>query len=1134
MMSGMLIGSCIASNYSNRFRQPLHAYAFSQAILSGASLAFVLFRPQLYALLEIISTHNPNTLALAESLRLTVAGAVLLVPTSLIGCGFPLIVESLTRLDAEKPVNEEEYQSDATLVYFANLLGSLLGALASGFWLLPQFGITSSIQVAALASLLSAISAYTAGELIKADMPEKDTVPSKVPEPDDGKTARLSYFEAGTLVIFSGLMSMLLEMLWVRLGMLMFGSSSYAFSVILACQLLGLSAGAFLISVWSDKRGGFHQVFAGRAGEPLPLIRLALLLSGSWILLTAYIFWALPYIFLQITFWLQSWAGAFPTLAFLLSRLLIGGFLIVPACTLLGTIFPIAVKSAPSQNRQIPWLYVLNTFGSVFGCIVGGVLLLPALGRITLTPLMLAFILAAFLLLGFTLLLKPSSYPRAQKILVGVAAVYSFIVVTVPPIWPKSVMSSGPAFLVGLSQSSADDKEMAYRAISAVHEKDLLFYQEGMNAITTVMQNVQNNLRFLKTDGKMEAALPSNPHLPAPTSDQPTHILLGELPLLVCPRQPNDVLLIGLGSGVTADAILDHTSVSNLTVAEMENSVRAAASLFSANRRNDGDRRMRIIKCDGRNFLSLVKMDYDVIVSQPGEPYLAGMADLYTLEFWELAKRRLRTGGVFCQWVPLYAVNHGNLLKICRTFHAAFPSTLIFRMDGAGEILMIGFNTPERTETDLSKKQLFTYIQPNTPVSEIIKGYFPFSSGLWVDYNQFLSRFSQPKVRTRLAYLGFEEPLALLTTMRMGPEDFARLVGNNNERAKLNLDDSTTVEWAMPIEIGSDGPILKQTIVELFSGVPSDFDHLFFNIGARKEDTASFISECAARYADLASRHRYRGEKEEDFERCMELAKHAYSFAFSPASAIGRVLVSTYFGRRVLPYLRNFHGASPGSLQFEKDARLLGLYDAALGNKQDALASFRRATAIAPHSSQAWLDLGRYCLFVGLNQEALNAFESLIKVDPYSARAKEGAGLSLIALGQSQPGISLLKQALSINPNLARARLALGRQLLSEGHEEEGLSELYWASKVSSGNCEANLSVAAYLALMNKWQAAEENLKILKKLWPGDSRVNYLAEIISAKRSNNLSDAKLKALLDPVCVAQLEPTGTKVSRFLPN
>src|SRR5262249_4777362 len=148
----------------------------------------------------------------------------------------------------------------------------------------------------------------------------------------------------------------------------------------------------------------------------------------------------------------------------------------------------------------------------------------------------------------------------------------------------------------------------------------------------------------------------------------------------------------------------------------------------------------------------------------------------------------------------------------------------------------------------------------------------------------FLNRFSQPKVRARLTYLGFEEPLALLTTMRMGPEDFSRLVGKNNERTKLNLDDTTTVEWAMPIEIGAGGPILKPTIVELLSGLPADFDHLFFNIGAKKEDTANFIAQCAVRYAALSSRKGDRVARQEDFDRCMELAKHAYSFAYSPAS----------------------------------------------------------------------------------------------------------------------------------------------------------------------------------------------------------------------------------------------------------
>src|SRR5262249_33059957 len=143
--------------------------AFSQAILAAIGLAFILFRPQLYALLEIISTANPHSRTLAQCMRLVVIGSMLLVPTSLMGAGFPSIALALAKMDSNEPAAKNEVQSDATRAYFSNVFGSLVGALTCGFYLLPSFGIATSIEVVSLLSLLSAVAAYIAGEMAKDD-----------------------------------------------------------------------------------------------------------------------------------------------------------------------------------------------------------------------------------------------------------------------------------------------------------------------------------------------------------------------------------------------------------------------------------------------------------------------------------------------------------------------------------------------------------------------------------------------------------------------------------------------------------------------------------------------------------------------------------------------------------------------------------------------------------------------------------------------------------------------------------------------------------------------------------------------------------------------------------------------------
>jgi Flp pilus assembly protein TadD len=687
-----------------------------------------------------------------------------------------------------------------------------------------------------------------------------------------------------------------------------------------------------------------------------------------------------------------------------------------------------------------------------------------------------------------------------------------------------------------VAEQTAQERALAFKAIEPGQEKNLIFYREGVNAITSVMQDLTNNLRLLRTDGKIEAALPADVTQSFPDSDAPTHILLGELPILLSPRQPNDVLLIGLGSGLTADAILDHGSVANLTVAELEDSVRAALPSFSKNRCNDRDGRMKIVNCDGRNFLSLVRNDYDVIVSQPGEPFLPGMADLYTLEFWKLAQSRLRQGGVFCQWVQLYAVNRENLAKICRTFHAVFPNTLIFRSEHAGEILMVGFNVSQMSEPTLNGKKLFSYIQPNTPDAQSIKGYFAFSSGLWIDYNQFCRRFAEPKVRRRLTYIGLEEPLELITTLRMGPADLNELIelSSPSRRSQFNLDDSTTVEWALPVELNERGPLLQKTILDLFSGVPSDVDQFFFNIGFTKFDTANFIAECSFRYAARSIQERTKAEQIDDYERCMKLAVQALRFASCPTTLAGKALVMEYFGRRLPPSLRTLYGVSPAALTSKEDCRSVGLFYAVSNQVQNALVCFQEGVEIAPQSAQSWQDLSSYLWSIGRIKEAVDGFTRMISADPYSARAREGAGIALVALGQSDRGVVLLKQALLMNPNLFRARLVLGRLLLEKGNEKQGLSQLYWASRVSPDNPEPNLAVTAYWATVKKWQPAEENLTILKKQLPGDIRVNYLEQVIATRQVTDRLDPKLKAFLEPIPLTGNDPFGTKTKQLQSN
>ena len=183
------------------------------------------------------------------------------------------------------------------------------------------------------------------------------------------------------------------------------------------------------------------------------------------------------------------------------------------------------------------------------------------------------------------------------------------------------------------------------------------------------------------------------------------------MPGLFCSPEPKNIFLLGYGAGITAHSILLDPRVSRLTVAELEPAVIDASAYFepyfaqvfvppgkqftlnnNASTLSHFDKRLQINCGDGRCFLSMLNTQYEAIVSQPGEPSRSSSAYLYTLEFWQLAKSRLRPGGIFCQWLPLYAIDQRSLISLCHTFATVFPRTYVFKLNQAGELILLGKN----------------------------------------------------------------------------------------------------------------------------------------------------------------------------------------------------------------------------------------------------------------------------------------------------------------------------------------------------------------------------------------------------------------------------------------------------------
>ena len=346
--------------------------------------------------------------------------------------------------------------------------------------------------------------------------------------------------------------------------------------------------------------------------------------------------------------------------------------LVLPTSIALGAGFVLAVATATAAaaevGRDTARVYVANTIGAVAGALSAGFVLIPHLG------LQSSFVeiskVGAIGGIGVTALaLLQHTRKRALIGSFALAAAVATVFGTLPD-WDRQLLASG-----AYKYSRNVDSQTLDAILRA---GKLEYYREG--AAGTVSVRRMGGSRALAIDGKVDA---SN------AGDMLTQRLLGLLPVLLH-DSPADALVIGLGSGVTADAVLASGEIQRVDVVEISPEVVEASAYFE--RENRGVLKkpgVRLLIGDGRSHLQLSTRQYDVIISEPSNPWMAGVAALFTREFFEAVRTRLRPGGVFCQWTHTYEIAEQDLQSIVRTFAAVFPDGTLWLV-GDSDLLLIG------------------------------------------------------------------------------------------------------------------------------------------------------------------------------------------------------------------------------------------------------------------------------------------------------------------------------------------------------------------------------------------------------------------------------------------------------------
>lgn len=449
------------------------------------------------------------------------------------------------------------------------------------------------------------------------------------------------------------------------------GNSVYAFTTILTTFLIGISIGSF----------AFVRRIDGVSDKVLLLGLLQLLLCFSVVGMLPMMD-SLPSLFLSL---FRSMPSSF-AVTVLIEFIVTFAVILIPTI-LMGASFPVSARiyigMVDSIGEGLGRLYSANTVGAIFGSFLTGFLFIPDLG----VQKTILFISSLNLLSCVILLGQAQTVKRGWKIAVaGSSVVLFFFFALTTHTWNKNVLNRG-VYLYAEWLKKLPDIGLSLEKFSDEF-KLLLFYEEGRGGTVAVTKT--DDTVFLQINGKTDAGTSRD--------DMVTQTMLAALPLM-SHRNPKDIAIIGLGSGISLGAA-ERFPIEKIDCIEILPEVVKANRYFSSFNHNAlNDRRANLIIDDGRRYLSTTDNTYDVIISEPSNPWITGVSNLFTLEFFKIAKMRLKEDGIMCQWFHLYSMDTAELKILLNTFMSAFPRVSVWAFT-PDDLIVLGSEKPIRLGAD--------------------------------------------------------------------------------------------------------------------------------------------------------------------------------------------------------------------------------------------------------------------------------------------------------------------------------------------------------------------------------------------------------------------------------------------------
>src|SRR5688572_2882686 len=635
-MGGMCLGSLLLPKYLNPRNHPLRVYALLELGIAVFGIIVLFAVP----IVGRVYTSIAGTGQVSLVFRAIVAAICLLPPTLLMGATLPAIARWV----------ETTPKGVSWLGYFygGNLAGAVVGSLLAGFYLLRVFDMPTATGVAVALNVLVAllavvVAARTPHTVITATTADAPLAATSTPE-----VSRLVYIA----IALSGLTALGSEVVWTRVLSLLFGATTYTFSLILAVFLVGLGIGSSLGSA-----------MARNLKNP----RIAL--GWCQLALCVCLAWAAYQTGVSLPYWPIN-PSISTSLAFNFQLDLMRAiWVMLPGAILWGASFPLALAAVATRGqdsaRLVGGVYAANTVGAIIGATVISLVLVGTVGS-----------------------------QKTQQVLIGIAAMSALLMLmpavgeTRKPLTSTPVVVIGIALIAGLLARSVPPIPwllVAYGRYSAtwVGQNEMVYVGEGVTASVAVTRTPTGVLNYHNA-GKVQAS--SEPQ------DMRLQRMLGHITTLV-PKNPNKVLVIGCGAGVTAGAVSIDPMVKDQTIAEIEPLVpRVVSTHFAEHNFNVvANPKVKVHLDDARHYLLTTDEKFDAITSDPLDPWVKGAATLYTREFFQVVRDHLNPGGVVTLFVQLYESSEAAVKSEIGTFLEVFPNGAVFAntVNGQGYDLVL-------------------------------------------------------------------------------------------------------------------------------------------------------------------------------------------------------------------------------------------------------------------------------------------------------------------------------------------------------------------------------------------------------------------------------------------------------------